>query len=161
LNRQFAALAELRWFATAVVATYLATTRRLTLCNAGHPRPLWYRAETRSWGMLDQDVGEAGNLPIGIDDQTSYRQFAVPLGQGDVVLVYTDALTEAADPSGRMLGEEGLLDLARGLDPADPRRAGLDLLDAVDRHRGGGPADDDVTLLAIRHNAEGPRRLSV
>jgi sigma-B regulation protein RsbU (phosphoserine phosphatase) len=161
LNREFAALAELRRFATAVVATYLANSRRLTVCNAGHPRPLWYRARARSWVVLDKDVGDAGNLPIGIDDESSYRQFAVTLGEGDVVLVYTDALTEAADPSGRMLGEEGLLDLARGLDPADPRLFGPALLDAVDRHRGGVPADDDVTLVALRHNGGGPRRLSV
>ncbi|MGL4554849.1 MAG: PP2C family protein-serine/threonine phosphatase, partial [Gemmataceae bacterium] len=44
LNRQFGELAKLRRFATAVVATYLTSGDRLTVCNAGHPRPLWYRA---------------------------------------------------------------------------------------------------------------------
>ena len=37
LNRQFAALAQMSRFATAVVATYLATRKTLTVCNAGHP----------------------------------------------------------------------------------------------------------------------------
>jgi serine phosphatase RsbU (regulator of sigma subunit) len=161
LNRQFAELAQLRRFATAVVATYLATRCRLTVCNAGHPRPLWFRAETGEWGPMDRRVGEPGNLPLGLDDETPYHQFAVSLGLGDLVLFYTDALIEAADPSGRMLGEEGLLAIARALDPSDPGRLGPALLEAVDRHRGGRPAGDDTTLVALRHNAQGPRRLSI
>src|SRR5262249_21245510 len=104
---------------------------------------------------------EPGNLPLGLDDETPYHQFAVSLGLGDLVLFYTDALIEAADPSGRMLGEEGLLAIARALDPADPGRLGPALLEAVDRHRGGRPADDDTPLVALRHNAQGPRHLSI
>ena len=42
LNRQFADMAEMRRFATALVITYLASTDRLSVCNAGHPRPLFY-----------------------------------------------------------------------------------------------------------------------
>ena len=76
---------------------------------------------------------------------------------GDLVLLYTDALTEAADPSGRMLGEPGLLALASALDPADPRRFGPALLASISSHRAGQPPDDDVTLLALRHDGTGPR----
>jgi sigma-B regulation protein RsbU (phosphoserine phosphatase) len=165
LNRQFAERAQLRRFATAVVATYLATRKRLSVCNAGHPRPLWHRAAAGEWVVLTRQAGEpddaAPNLPLGLDEETAYDQFAVPLGRGDVVLFYTDALIEAADPSGRLLGEEGLLGLARGLDPADPRGVGPALLAGVERHRGGKPADDDMTLLTLHHNAGGPRRMSL
>lgn len=161
LNRRFADLMQLRRFATAIVATYLATSRTLTVCNAGHPRPLLYRAEAGSWEVLEGDVGTVGNLPLGLDEESPYHQFSVPLGRGDVVLVYTDALTEAMDPSGTLLGEPGLLELVAGLDPADPRRLGSDLLAAVGRHRGGRPAADDETLVAIRQNGGGPRRLTL
>ncbi len=161
LNREFGELAQLSRFATAVVATYLATKRRLTVCNAGHPRPLWRRAATGQWALLDQDVGGLGNLPLGIDEESPYHQFSVTLDRGDLVLFYTDALVEAADASGRQLGEEGLLALTRGLDLDDPPGLGRALLGAVDRHRAGRPADDDVTLVALHHNAGGPRRLSV
>ena len=161
LNKRFSDLMQLQRFATAVVATYLATSRSLTVCNAGHPRPLLYRAEAGRWEILDGDVGTVGNLPLGLDDESPYHQFSVTLGKGDVVLVYTDALTEAMDPSGALLGEPGLLDLVAGLDPTDPRRLGADLLTAVDRHRGGRPAADDETLVAIRQNGGGPRRLTL
>ena len=165
LNRQFAELAQMSRFATAVVATYLATKKRLTVCNAGHPKPLWYRASEGRWAYLDEAEAHAadsvGNLPLGLDDETDYRQFAVTLGQGDLVLVFTDALVEAADPAGKMLGEDGLIELARALGPDPGLSAAPALLEAVARHRGDQPADDDVTLLALAHNGNGPKRLSL
>src|SRR5262249_14546183 len=114
-------------------------------------------AGSGAWEFLDASTSDEGNLPLGIDDESAYSQFAVRLGPGDLVLFYTDALTEAADPAGRLLGEEGLLRLARGLDPADPHRTGPAPLPAVDGYRDGRPAGDDVTLLPLHHNASGPR----
>lgn len=161
LNREFSAMAESRRFATAVVATYLAYRKRLTLCNAGHPRPLWYRAEPGEWLILNEEsagrVAERGNLPLGVDDDAPYTQFSVALDPGDLILFYTDALTEAKHGDGAMLGEEGLLDAVRRLDPADPAHLGPALLDAVERHRGGQPAGDDVTLMVLRHVGDGPK----
>lgn len=157
LNRQFGEAAQLQRFATAVIATYLAHKRTLTVCNAGHPRPLWYRAATGLWAALDTNLVNTGNLPLGLDDDSPYRQFTVGLGAGDLVLFYTDALTEAMDPADRMLGEEGLLGLARAIDPDLPARFGASLLPAVGAHRAGRPDDDDVTLLTLHHNAGGVR----
>lgn len=161
LNRQFGETTKLLRFATAVVATYLATSRTLTVCNAGHPRPLWHQAASGRWGVLGMEFAGSGNLPLGLDDDSPYNQFTVTLGKGDVLLFYTDALTEATDASGRLLGEDGLLEIARGLDLSDPHRIAPALLDAIGRHRAGRPADDDVTLLTLFHNAQGPRRLSL
>jgi serine phosphatase RsbU (regulator of sigma subunit) len=157
LNQQFGATAQSLRFATAVVATYLANRKTLTICNAGHPRPLWYRAARREWVILDASLAQEGNLPLGIDDESPYHQFTRPLEPGDVVCFYTDALTEAADASGRMLGDLGLLEIARGLDTSVPARIGHALLAGVESHRGGRPAGDDETLLALHHNAAGPR----
>ena len=52
LNRQFADMAEMQRFATALVITYLASTDRLSVCNAGHPRPLFYQASEGKWSFL-------------------------------------------------------------------------------------------------------------
>lgn len=157
LNREFTAGAGAGRFATAVVATYLTTQDRLTVCNAGHPRPMWYRASEGCWAVLDAASAGLANLPLGIDEETAYEQFSVALGKGDVLLFYTDALTEARDPTGALLGEAGLLRLAAGLRPAETASLGRDLLEAVEQYRGGAPADDDVTLLVLHHNA-GPSR---
>jgi len=158
LNRAFTAMAESGTFATALLATYFAPEDHLIVCNAGHPRPLWYRADEGRWQILQRECQGACprllNLPLGVIDETSYYQFAVPLAENDLVLVYTDALTEAADPSGAMLGEEGLLRLARTLDPVDHRAFGPRLIQAVTEYREEEPWQDDVTLLLLHHNAE-------
>src|ERR1700722_19213075 len=52
LNQQFAALPKVGSCATAVVATYFEPSRRMTVCNAGHPRPILYRASKKRWEFL-------------------------------------------------------------------------------------------------------------
>ncbi len=160
LNRDFLRLARSGRFATALLTTYHAPTDRLTVCNAGHPRPLWYRAEERVWTVLDSEPGQhaetTSNLPLGIMEPADYTEFSVRLGKGDLVLLYSDALIESADTRGRPLGEGGLLDLVRGLGPAPPDDLNQRLRRAVGEHRGGGPAQDDETLLLLHHNAADP-----
>lgn len=166
LNRQFAELAQMLRFATAIVATYRAGTDTLILSNAGHPRPLHYRAASGTWAVLsdrqepDQGRSEGfANLPLGLDDGTAYPQFRVRLGQGDLLIFYTDALIVAMDPARRPLGEAGLLETARRIGPPTaPTEFGRALLDAITEFRGGAPADDDVTLLVVRHNGGSARR---
>ena len=161
LNREFTALAECERFATAVVATYLTRTNRLAVCNAGHPRPLRYSAGTGAWSLLRHDAaaadGGVADLPLGLVDEMGYTQVEFELGRGDLVLFYTDALTEAVSPDGRMLEEDGLLELVRGLDPAAPAAFPAALVSALDAFRGGAPANDDATFVLLHHNA-GPAR---
>jgi serine phosphatase RsbU (regulator of sigma subunit) len=166
LNQEFAELARLRRFATAVVATYLTSTDELSISNAGHPRPLHFQAAESIWSALVPESdgrGRLANLPLGLDDETHYGASRVKLGRGDLVVFYTDALTEAADASGQLLGESGLLEAARRLDApaASPQAVGTSLLEAIARHRGPGPAEDDVTLVVLHHNASPSPNLTI
>jgi len=166
LNRQFAEMSEMRRFATALVITYLASTDRLSVCNAGHPRPLFYRAIDQKWSLLSRaadDRDDGGNLPLGLDESTRYETFDITLRPGDLTLLYTDALIEAADPTGKLLGESGLLEVAQSIQTATatPGTIGSNLLAAVGRHRGLVNAEDDVTIVVLHHNGSGSPRLSV
>jgi phosphoserine phosphatase RsbU/P len=160
LNAEFGALSQAGGFATAVVGTYLAPDEELQLCNAGHPRPLWYRAKTRMWQLMKQgESGSAGpaNTPLGVVEGACYEPMRVRLATGDVVVLYTDSLIEARDASGRQLGEEGLLEVARGLDARDPGELLHGLLNAVASRTGGMASEDDVTVLILRPNGLRPR----
>src|SRR5687768_6277197 len=103
MNRQFQAMSASACFATAVVTTFFAPTNTLSLCNAGHPPPLLYRSRTRTWDYLDLErvdtpEGEdPPNIPLGVLPLTHYEQFDLRLEAGDLVLCYTDSLTESKD----------------------------------------------------------------
>lgn len=160
LNTEFGAVAEAGGFATAVVATYLVPTDEFSMCNAGHPRPLWYSAKSRSWDLMAQTPDRPGlaNVPLGIAEPTRYDQFRLKLCTGDLVVMYTDSLIEAKGADGRMLGQEGLLTIARGLDPSDPAEFLRALLAAIfGAAVPGGSDEDDVTVLMLRPNGLKPR----
>ena len=114
MNQQFTALSKSGCFATAIVTTFFAPTHELTLCNAGHPPPLLYRAKTNQWSLLERrsTLTDAENVPLGILDLGQYDQFSVRLKVGDLVLCYTDSLIESNDENGHMLGPKGVLKIA-------------------------------------------------
>jgi serine phosphatase RsbU (regulator of sigma subunit) len=159
LNREFGELGKTSRFATAIVATYVTTGDRLTVCNAGHPRPLWRSAATDDWKFLTQ--GQPGHgiadLPLGVLDETGYSSVELSLGRGDLLLFYTDALTESENQDGAPLGEAGLLEIARRLDTTHPAAIPAALIAALDHFRGDRPVGDDMTFLLLHHNA-GPTR---
>jgi serine phosphatase RsbU (regulator of sigma subunit) len=161
LNREFAAVTQAGRFATAIVITYWSPDGTLELCNAGHPRPLWYRAATRAWEPLDAPAPkrEAGvvNVPLGVIDLTRYETQRIRLEAGDAVLLYTDSLIEAMNPGGELLGDERLLDLVRALPEAAPAERIAALHESVARWRGGAEPDDDETILLIQPNDRAPR----
>jgi serine phosphatase RsbU (regulator of sigma subunit) len=155
LNQQFAGMSRKGTFATAVVTTYFAPSRRLTVCNAGHPRPLLYRAAMGAWEFLCAPGGRCAagplNVPLGLLAISEYEQFEARLEAGDRVMIYTDALMEAEDGAGEMLGEEGVLELVRRWD-GDAMR----VLEAIDGLRPGNLDADDVTVMVITATGEEP-----
>ena len=155
MNQQFSELTGDGRFATAIVSTFFGPTSELTLCIAGHPPPLLYRAGSKTWSLLGHgDDGSAGNIPLGIEDVTDWAQVSVRLRVGDLVLCYTDSLIESRDARGEMLGTEGLLHLAGTIDVSDPQRVIPDLIAAI--RANGTLGADDVTALLFRPNGMSP-----
>jgi hypothetical protein len=160
LNTEFGAIAQAGGFATAIVATFEASTDSFTLCKAGHPRPLWYRRRTGTWSLMDEARARAdtlSNVPLGIAEPTCYDQSVVRLATGDLVVLYTDSLIEAKGSDGGALGQEGLLEVVRKLDPEDPADLLRGMRDAVAKDDAGAPSGDDVTILILRPNGLKPR----
>jgi sigma-B regulation protein RsbU (phosphoserine phosphatase) len=168
LNRRIAEIGGGELFATAIVGTFFVTTRRLSLCNAGHPPPLLRRRGDDRWTPLPTAVAEPGeiaNIPLGIIPRIPYRETVLRLAPGDRLLACTDAAAESRDAAGSMLGTDGLGRLLAELDDAarhpeaSPDRK-ADLLDRLDEAlaaRRGQPADDDETLLLLAGDATASR----
>lgn len=156
-------------FVTAVVVTWYNPTHQAYVCSAGHPDPLWYSAELDQWTPLSTerfrglpgDLGAGGptNLPLGIVKGTEYEQFTVPLGEGDLLVLYTDHYVEAADPEGRRPGLDGLVRFARTCPTDDPEGFARALEARFAEHLAGGVIEDDRSLLVIRADASQRSRI--
>lgn len=157
MNRKFAEMSDAGTFATAIVSTFFGPTNDLTLCIAGHPSPLLYRAKEKKWMLLAEYEMAEGNIPLGIDDVTDWTQFGVRLGVGDLVLCYTDSLIESRDADGEMLGVAGLLQVAQTIDVTDPAKVITNLLSAIEKRAEGNLSADDVTAMLFRPNGLAPR----
>jgi len=156
LNQQFSALSKKGTFATAIVSTFFAPSRKLILCNAGHPRPILYRASRGEWSLLghEEPAQPPGplNLPLGILSITEYEHFEVELEPGDCLVTYTDALVESTDADGEKLGEDGVLRLLKLLGDVKPEKLIDALLGEIAERYPENLSDDDVTVLVVRAN---------
>jgi sigma-B regulation protein RsbU (phosphoserine phosphatase) len=157
LNEQFTALSSQGTFSTAVVTTFFSPTRRLSLCNAGHPRPLLFRATEGRWSFLGhQDNPEKKgprNIPFGIFQLADYEQLDIELDPGDCLVSYTDALIESCDADGEMLGEEGLLRIVNLLGDIPAEKFISSLLQQIAERFPHNLSADDVTLMVVRANS--------
>jgi phosphoserine phosphatase RsbU/P len=140
-------------FATAFIASFYSDSGELLFTNAGHVPPLWYRAAVREWSLLSDTTPlskEIVDLPLGLVAGTSYTQTAIQLEPEDLLLLYTDGISEAYDESGTQLGLERLLSIARQLPTESAAAAGKGLIAAVAGFRGAAPSVDDATVLALQ-----------
>ena len=156
LNQQFTELSRHGSFATAVLTTFFEPTRRLSLCNAGHPRPLLYRAAESRWSLLGHadhpEKKGLSNIPLGMFQIADYEQLDIELEPGDCLISYTDALMESCDADGQMLGEEGLLRLVNLLGDVRGEKIIPALLQEIGERFPQNLAADDVTMLVVRAN---------
>jgi len=140
-------------YATAVVLGFYKETGELLFSSAGHLPPFWYRAREQKWDVLESGTPlarEIEGLPLGVIPGTHYTQTAVGLGLNDLVVLYTDGLTEARDEAGQMLGQEGLLAMARECTVESPFSTARGLLDCLSAFRGNSVPRDDETLVVLQ-----------
>jgi len=156
LNEAFKRDATGVQFATAVVLGFYVGTGELLFTNAGHQPLLWHHAASGVWDWLEESTSYArdvAGLPLGLISGTAYAQTAVEFSTGDMLLLYTDGITESRNESGEELGHEGLLTLVRGLTISQaegPVAFGKALAAKLNGFRGSAPQRDDETLVLIQ-----------
>jgi len=131
-------------FVTAFYGIYDPRDRSLHYSSAGHNPPLWIdrRREVR-------ELDEAQAIPLAVETQSHFNEACVRLSPGDTLLLYTDGITEAANPGGEMYGRQRLLSCVREDVPNAQH-----IIDCVKgklaRFSDGAAPRDDQTLLAIQ-----------
>lgn len=138
-------LAQAEKFITFFTARLDARLGTLTYASAGHTETLWQRYADRACHTLS-----ATGLPIGIYADTSIREEVLVLRPGDVLVFYSDGITEAANPRDELFGQERLIDILS--EHADLSASELTqiIIDAVESFRTDAPRSDDLTLIVLK-----------
>lgn len=131
-------------FVTVLIGVIYLDSGECTLASAGHEPPLLRRYD----GGVESVPLQTGPA-LGFDEHADYPELPLQLEPGDLLMAYSDGVTEAEDAQGRAFGEQGI---ARQLELTKPQLAAeaVDAVaDAVDSHRAGAPRDD-LTVLCLR-----------
>jgi serine phosphatase RsbU (regulator of sigma subunit) len=113
--------------------------------NAGHLYPYLLRN-----GATAPLSIECPSLPLGVRDQMTTRTVEVPLEEGDTIVYLSDGIVEAQDENGDPLGFEQLESMLGSVADRSPSAVRDTILEAVARHSGTRPADDDRTVMVLR-----------
>ena len=144
LNQRLVVSTAPEKFVTLVYGILDSRDHTFRYCNAGHNPPYLVSAS----GELRQL--EAGGTILGIVDGMEYTEQSMVFAPGDMLVLYTDGISEAMNVRKELLGDERLQEICIG-QQAMPASAVRDtILDAVMKHQAGELAADDMTVLVIR-----------
>jgi serine phosphatase RsbU (regulator of sigma subunit)/pSer/pThr/pTyr-binding forkhead associated (FHA) protein len=142
-------------FVTLFYAELDPKTGALSFINAGHNPPLI----VHSAGTVENL--SSGGLPLGIMPNSPYREGRTQLQPGDVLVIYSDGVSEAVNPQGEEFGAPRLHSVV-GLN-IERSAAGIrDRIEsALTKFAQGTPASDDITLVIVKRQAEGTTHASL
>jgi sigma-B regulation protein RsbU (phosphoserine phosphatase) len=143
LNRQLYANTPLEKYVTFFFAIYDARSRNLSYTNAGHLPPILFRD-----GKIDHL--RTGGTVVGLFPAMKYEVGEIELEPKDLLLAYTDGITEPENTYGEEFGESRLLDVTRRMLSASPEVLAETIYHSVDDWTGSPELQDDMTLLLAR-----------
>ena len=120
-------------------------TASFTYCNAGHNAPLLVSGhEIRRL--------ETGGVVLGLFEHASFEEESLTLKPGDLIIAFSDGVTEALDPAGEEFTDDRLLACARAHSARDPQQVLDALLADVRTFCADATQSDDVTVVMVRYN---------
>jgi sigma-B regulation protein RsbU (phosphoserine phosphatase) len=145
-------------FVTAFYGVLDSKNRVLIFSNAGHNPPILLRAG----GGIEYLV--EGGLALGVLEDSRYEERPIALGGGDVLVMYTDGVSEAESSAGEQFGRRRIEEVTRRLANRSSREILEGIVEAVVAWSGERGPNDDLTLLVVRVNGAaaagdpGPKR---
>lgn len=157
LSQLFAKLNKLVWrtfvyerFVTLCYCELHLSQNRLVLyANAGHCAPIHYRPKLDSFVHLDP----TGGL-LGLMENQKYSIENIRMHQGDVLVMYTDGITESQSRDGEQFGEERLHELIRKYSAESAKNIALLIIEAVEKFTVESHYNDDKTIVVIKRDEQ-------
>src|SRR5499426_3836636 len=132
-------------FVTLFCAILNIRTGQVDYANGGHNLP--YHLDQNGVSLLES----LGGRVLGLVEQTLYASGRIVLRPGEALLLYTDGVTEAMNPSETLYSDQRLAEFLRTNRGSAPRQIIGDLIGDVKQFAGGAPQSDDITVLALSY----------
>ena len=146
---------ERQFFVTAVVARLDLSSGELSYANAGHPAALHVRSASGSSPAAENVPtaldGAGSGVALGIVEGATYPEARTTLRRGDVLLLFTDGVTEAINARNQLYSDARLAASLTAAAGQPVRRIVEAIVAGVNRFAGGQPQEDDITVLALRY----------
>jgi sigma-B regulation protein RsbU (phosphoserine phosphatase) len=134
-------------YATFFYAQYDPQSRRLTYVNAGHNSPMLFRRSSGDWEVHRLTTG---GMVVGLLEGFPYEQETVSLEPGDLLVAFTDGISEAMNPSDEEWGEERLIETIKSGAALRAAQILPSIMSAADAFAAGAKQHDDMTLVVVR-----------
>jgi serine phosphatase RsbU (regulator of sigma subunit) len=131
-------------YVTAVYGVLDSKNKLLTFSNAGHNPPILRRANGNLEYLKD------GGLALGIFPQSEYKESSVFLNSGDILLFYTDGVTEVDNKKNEEFGEERLIDVLHKVEKLSSSEIVKEIIKEVRKFGSMASLPDDLTLVSIK-----------
>lgn len=138
-------LIELESFVTVCYARFDLEKRTVDFVDCGHTATIHFRAKTGTCAML-----QGPNLPLGVRECEIHEQIHVALDWGDVLLFYSDGLTETRNGAGELFGIERLAECVRINGRLEPEELIDRIREAAVAFSNSESFGDDLTCVAVR-----------
>jgi sigma-B regulation protein RsbU (phosphoserine phosphatase) len=152
LNRVLAADIHPGLYITVLYAIIDVATSQVAIARAGHELPLFVRRDSLAGGVRADYVASEGMalglVPGEIFDE-SIEERIEPFLPGDVMVLYTDGITETANEDGKEFSGARLADCVRAQHGRTPREINDAILESAQRFAGEAPQRDDLTLFTV------------
>jgi sigma-B regulation protein RsbU (phosphoserine phosphatase) len=137
-------------FITLECAVINLNTHHITIVNAGHMSPVLYRKATGE--VCEALSRDDGGLPLGVMDQYTYESYDVAMEPGDVMVLFSDGVTEAPNQKWEEFQMHRVFAALRS-GPATPSEMVDRLVTAVQQHSRSMKQHDDITVVAFGRTA--------
>jgi len=143
LNGMLARLTEANQFMSFICGIIDPAEQTFTYCNAGHPQPIHVHGDRLEYL-------HSGGLLMGIDGDVVYSQAQVKLSSDDLIVIYSDGVSEALNESNRLFRQDGIAEAALSSASRSARGIFEAIWSGMHSHLDHDHGSDDATALVIK-----------
>jgi sigma-B regulation protein RsbU (phosphoserine phosphatase) len=144
-NRLICEDSKTSMFVTLFYAILDANKKTLTYVNAGHNPPVFLHGDDHSITLL-----KAEGIALGVIEDIELETVEIPLHENDLLVLYTDGVTEAENKDDELYGEERLEKVLEGIQGETAAGIIASIIEDISAFAGDNPQSDDITLLVMK-----------